>query len=139
MPLWSRILGGVLVFVTGFFLLTSALHGIKDALFGNPEVKREQGNTEIAKEQTKAESTIAGKTIENVHERDVYREHVTNIVHEAQGSVNNAWKGETVGKDVDAAGADALCRLSDSLCRGRDPAAQVQPVRGPVPPANGAR
>jgi hypothetical protein len=114
---------GAMVFAVSRF--SGAIHYL---IFGNTEAKVERGNVVVAKEQTKAEAKIADTAIEQVHERDVYREHVTNVVHDSEGKVDGAWHGETVGADVDAAGADALCRLHDTLCRGPRPAA-VQPLR----------
>lgn len=105
--------------------LSGTLHYL---IFGNTEASAARGETVVAKEQTKAEANIADQAVGQVHERDVYREHVTQVVHDSEGKVNGSWKGERVGKDVDAAGADALCRLHDSLCRGPRPA-PVQPVR----------
>jgi hypothetical protein len=102
-------------------------------------VAAEKGGRVVAEEQVKAEANIADKTIERVRERDVYREHVTNIVHEGQGKVDAVWDGKSVGKDADAAGAGALCKLHDSLCRGAPAGAEVQPVRQPVPGADRAR
>jgi hypothetical protein len=102
-------------------------------------VAAEKGGRIVAEEQVTAEANIADKTIERVREREVFREHVTNIVHEGQGKVNDAWKDESVGKDVDAAGADTLCRLHDSLCRSTPTGAPVQPVREPVSGADGTR
>ena len=128
LPLWVRIIATIVVIALGYFLITSGFNGIKQAIFGNPEVARQKANVSIAKEQTKAEGNIADGTIAAVREHDIYREHVTNIVHDSEGRVNNAWHGETIGTDVDAAGADALCQLHDSLCRGPRPA-PVQPLR----------
>lgn len=101
-------------------------------------VATERGGRIVAEEQVEAEANVADKAIERVHERDVYRERVKEIVTTSQEEVNHAWHGETVGADVDAAGAAALCRLRVDLCRGSG-AAQVQPVREPVPGANGTR
>lgn len=116
----------LLLLIVGIGIRASdALHVL---IFGNTEAQRQHGNAVVAREQTKAEGKIADKAIQSVQERDVYREHVTEIVHDSQGKVNNAWKGESVGKDVDAAGAAALCRLHDSLCR-QPPAKAVQPLR----------
>lgn len=126
--LWARIAISVSVAIIGYFLITSAFSGIKHAIFGNPEVKRERGNARVAQEQTTAEATIADGTINTVRERDVYREHVREIVREGQGAVNDAWNGETVGADVDRAGAATLCRVHNSLCRSA-PAEDVQPIR----------
>lgn len=102
----------------------------------NRRVGAEKGNRVVAQEQVKAETNIAAKTIENVHERDVYREIVTKTVHEAQENVNAADTGQQMDPAIDAAVAAGLCRVHDSLCR-RDPAAEeVQPVRQPVPGAH---
>jgi hypothetical protein len=102
-----------------------ALHVL---IFGNTEAKREQGNTRVAQEQTKAESNIAAGTIQTVHERDVYREHVTNIVREGQENIHAVDHGQPMDPAIDAATADALCRVHDSLCR-PGAAPPVQPVR----------
>jgi hypothetical protein len=125
---WARYVIIGCVVILAYFLITSAFTGVKHAIFGNPEVKREQGAKIVAEEQTEAEAEIADSTINHIRERDVYREHTREIVREGQGRVNDAWDGETVGADVDAAGADTLCRVHNSLCRGA-PAEGVQPVR----------
>lgn len=135
LSLLVRVIILIVVIALVYFLIASAYAGIKHAIFGNPEVERAQGNTIIAREDGKAEATIADNTIQRVREREVYREHVREIVRDGQGRVNNAWKGETVGRDVDAAGAATLCRVHDSLCR-PGAAAPVQPVREPVPGAD---
>ena len=116
------IVAALAVAVTRF---SGAIHYL---IFGNTEAKREHGNVVVAKEQIKAEAKIADTAVDRVHERDVYREHVTTVVHDSEGKVNGAWHGETVGPDVDAAGADALCRLHATLCRGTRPTA-MQPLR----------
>jgi hypothetical protein len=75
--LWPKIIIGIAaaLLVTGLAVRASgALHYI---IFGNTEAKRERGNTVVAQEQTKAEANIADGTIQTVHERDVYREHIT--------------------------------------------------------------
>jgi hypothetical protein len=133
--LWARIVIGACVLVLGYVLITSAFSGIKHAIFGNPEVKREQGRTIVAREDTKAEANIADGTIERVRERDVYREHVREIVREGQEKVNAADRGQQMDPEIDAAVAAGLCGVHDSLCR-RPPTAPVQPVRQPVPGEN---
>lgn len=102
-------------------------------------VAAEKGGRIVAEEQVKAEANIADKTIERVHERDVYREVIARTVQEGQEKVDAVWEGESVGKAADAAGADALCKLHDDLCRRAPAGAEVQPVRGPVSGADGAR
>ncbi len=125
---WARIVIFGCIAVLAFFLIASAFSGIKHAIFGNPEVQRQRGNAIVAEEQIEAEANIADGTIDTVRERDVYREHVREIVREGAQEVNDAWNGETVGKDVDASGAATLCRVHPSLCRGAG-AETVQPVR----------
>lgn len=138
LPWWARIAGTLALVGLGYFLLSNGLSGVRDAIFGNPEVRRERGNTVVSQEVGKAEANIADKSIERVRERDVYREHVRNVVIEGQKGVRDGWKGESVGTEVDAAGRAALCRLHDSFC-GPGAAKEVQPVRGPVPGADPAR
>lgn len=128
LPLWARIALYIVAIALLYFLITSAWGGIKDRIFGNPEVARQKANVIVAHEQTKAEGNIADGAVAAVREHDIYREHVTSVVHDSERKVNNAWHGETVGADVDAAGADALCRLHNDLCRGSR-AASVQPLR----------
>lgn len=132
---WARIVFGVSLAVIGYFLISSAFSGIKHAIFGNPEVKRERGNTVVAQEQTKAEATVADETINTVRERDVYREHVREIVREGQEKVNAVDHGQQMDPAIDAAVAAGLCGVHDSLCRSSG-AAPVQPVREPVPGAD---
>lgn len=130
--MWARIvIAGCIIFL-GWFLISNAFSGIKHAIFGNPEVKRERAAATVARENTKAEAAIADNTIEQVHERDVYREHVREIVRVNQERVNAADTGQRMDPAIDAAVAAGLCGVHDSLCRsGARPA--VQPVREPVP------
>lgn len=128
LSLWIRIAAYIIAALLAYLLITSAWSGIKDRIFGNPEVARQKANVVVAQEQTKAEGNIADGTIAAVREHDIYREHVTSVVHDSERKVSNAWHGETVGADVDAAGADALCRLHNDLCRGTS-TAPVQPLR----------
>jgi hypothetical protein len=118
--------------ILAYFLITSAVGGIRNAIFGNPEVKREHANTIVAKEQAKAEVATATQTLEKVHERDVYREHVTNVVHDAQENIDAADHGQQMDPEIDAATAAGLCRVHHSLCR-PGTTEDVQPVRQPVP------
>jgi hypothetical protein len=119
-------------------LLVNGVSSLRNAIFGNPEVKREQGRTVVAQEQGKAEATIADKTVEKVRERDVYREHIREVVRQGQEKVNAADKGQQMDPEIDAAVAAGLCGVHDSLCR-RPRATPVQPVRQPVPGADRAR
>lgn len=128
LPIWARIVLYVIAVALLYFVITSAWGGIKDRIFGNPEVTRQKAAVSVATQQGKAEANIADGTVGAVREQDIYREHVTNVVHDSEGRINNAWHNETVGTSVDAAGADALCQLHDSLCRGPR-AAPVQPLR----------
>lgn len=89
------------------------------------DLAKARGATIVATEQGTAESKIAGTAMDAMKERDVYHETVRTIVTEGRSNINDAWKGETVGADVDRAGAAALCRVHDSLCR-QPPAAKVQ-------------
>ena len=102
-------------------------------------VAAEKGGRVVAEHQVEAEANIADKTIENVHTREVYREHVTNIVREAQEGVNDVDQGQQMDPAIDAAVAAGLCRVHDSLCRRPPAGEEVQPVREPVPGADGAR
>lgn len=138
LTLWARGLILLGLAVLAYFLVSSGIGGIKSAIFGNPEVQRQRGGRVVAGEQAAAEAMIADGAIGAVREREIYREQVTTIVREGQGKVNDAWNGETVGHDVDAAGAAALCGMHDSLCR-RPGSAPVQPIREPVPGADRAR
>jgi len=102
-------------------------------LFIQPmDLKKAQADVIVGEEQLKAEQAIADQTNERFVEREVYRETVRNIVTESREQVDANWNGETVGRDVDAAGAAALCRLRDSFCRAGT-AAEVQPLRPAVP------
>ena len=102
-------------------------------------VAGEKGGRVVAEHQVEAEANIADRTIENVHTREVYREHVTNIVTKAQEEINRADEGQQMDPAIDAAAAAGLCRLRDSLCRRPAAPEEVQPVREPVPGADGAR
>jgi hypothetical protein len=131
--LWPKVVIGIAAALLATGLAVRAGGALKYMIFGNTEVKRERANTEVAKEQTKAEANIADKTIESVHERDVYREHVTDIVHDGQERVNAADHGQQMDPAIDAAVADGLCSVHDGLCRRPPGAAPLQPVREPVP------
>lgn len=96
-------------------------------LFQGQDLARERGGRTVAEGQRDAAEKTAGTTLDTIREREVYRETVRDIVTKSEEDVNAAWQGESVGKGVDRAGADALCRLHRDLCR--DPAAPVQPVR----------
>lgn len=102
---------------------------LRPIVFGRTDNARERGGRIVAEEQAKAGDKIAGKTLDTVHERDVYREHTREIIERRSEEVNNAWSGESVGKGVDAAGAAALCELHDDLCRRDRRPAEVQPIR----------
>ena len=106
--------------------------------FQGQDLARERGNRIVAEEQQRAEGRIVDGTMGAVKEREVYREHVTTVVREADEEIDHAWQGESVGIDVDRAGAAALCGLHDGLCR---PAAAeaVQPLRETVPGGDAAR
>jgi hypothetical protein len=132
---WIRVVLYAVGGIVAYFFVTSAVHGVKTAIFGDPEVKRAQAGTVVAKEQTKAEANIADNVIQTVHERDVYREHVREVVHDGQGKVNAVDHGQQMDPAIDAAVAAGLCSVHDSLCRGTG-AAPVQPVRQPVPGAH---
>jgi hypothetical protein len=90
---------------------------LKYIIFGNTEAKRERGNTVVAQQQTKAEANIADNTIQTVHERDVYREHVREVVHDGQEKVNAADHGQQMDPQLDDAIAAGLCGVHPSLCR----------------------
>jgi hypothetical protein len=90
------------------------------------ELAKEKGGRVVAEEQVKAGENIAAGTIEKIRERDVYREHTREIVERRTKEVDNAWKGETVGNEVDAAGAAALCELHVDLCRSDQHPEEVQ-------------
>lgn len=130
--LWARVVMAVAALLLVVGVSIRAGEAFKVLLFGNTEAKREHGNTLVAQEQTKAEASIADKTIQTVHERDVYREHITSVVHDGQERIHVADHGQQMDPAIDAAVADGLCRVHDSLCRPGS-AAAVQPVRRPVP------
>lgn len=93
------------------------------------DLAKAKGNAIVATENGKAEGNIADATMNAVAERDHGRDEIRVVVQEGRSKVNDAWKGETVGDDVDRAGADALCKLRpDRLCRGSGTPA-VQPIR----------
>lgn len=102
--------------------------GVYRLFFQGEDLAREKGNRIVAEEQVQAEGQIVDNAMSAVKEREVFREHVTTIVRESNQEVNDAWTGEQVGEDVDAAGAAALCSLHDSLCRPA-PSPAVQPIR----------
>lgn len=119
---WVRIALGLVV--AG--LLVWGGYTVIYRLFLQPaDLAREKGNRVVAEEQLNAEGKIADTTMNTIKERDVYREHVREIVTESRSEVDAAWTGETVGQDVDRIGAAALCQLHDSLCRAA-PAEEVQ-------------
>jgi hypothetical protein len=126
---WAvRIVVGLLVAALILFAvmrLPAVLHAL---IFGDPQSKIEHANAVVAREQTKAEANIATQTIEKVHEQDVYREHVTNVVHEAQEKVNEADHGQQMDPEIDAAVAAGLCKLNQQLCR-QSPASPGDPPK----------
>jgi hypothetical protein len=123
-----RIVYAVFVAVVIGLLIWLASAVVYRLFYQGQDLKKAQGNAIVATEQQKAEGNIATAAMGAMKERDVYHETVRTIVTEGRSNVNDAWKGETVGDDVDRAGADALCRLHNSLCR-QPPAAPVQQVR----------
>lgn len=109
-------------------LAWGAYSWLKNSFFGGAEAVRQGAERVIQEELTgAAEETgrAAGEEIVRTYE---YRTEQRTIVREGQANVDRAWDGETVGEDVDAAGADALCRLHHSLCRDTGPAG-LRPVR----------
>lgn len=127
--IWARVIMGIAALLLVIGLSVRFAEGLKVMLFGNTEAKREHANVVVAQEQTKAESKIADATIQTVHERDVYREHVTQVVHDGQERVNAADHGQQMDPAIDAAVAAGLCSLHDSLCRRAQRSEAVQPVR----------
>lgn len=127
--IWVRIVLVIVAIVAIIAIGIRAQGAIKYMIFGDTEAKRERGNTEVAKEQTHAEANIADKAIQTVHERDVYREHVTQVVHDNQEKVNAADHGQQMDPAIDAAVAAGLCSVHDSLCRQPPRPAALQPVR----------
>lgn len=89
-------------------------------VFGGREAIKAHAETQVA--QVHADSTTqAGQTATSeVIKRYEYHTEVDKTVEKGQQGVDNAYHGETVGNDVDAAGAAALCSLDPSLCRVRD-------------------
>jgi predicted metalloprotease len=106
---WRIVIGLV---VTGLLFVV-----VYRLFFQGQDLAREKGNRIVAEEQNTAEGQIVDNTMKAIRSRDIYREHTTTIVRESREEINNAWTGETVGQAVDAAGADALCRMHDDLCR----------------------
>lgn len=130
-PLWARALAGIAALALVALLLSSMVTGLRDRIFGNPEVAREKGNGAVAREETRAAEQTTDQTIDAVRERDVYRETVREVVRQGQERINAADHGQQMDPAIDAATADSLCRLHDSLCR-RPAGAAVQPLREPV-------
>jgi hypothetical protein len=126
-PTWRILSGIAAVVILGLiaWLLWAVVYRL---FFQGQDLAKEKGNAIVAQEQGKAESNIAVKTLDSVKERDAGREEIRIIVQEGRSRVDEAYKGETVGVDVDRAGADALCRVHNGLCRHPGPAT-VQPVR----------
>jgi hypothetical protein len=127
--LWPKIIIGIAAALLLIGFTVRAGGALKYIIFGNTEAKRERGNTKVAQEQTKAEGNIADNTIQTVHERDVYREHVTQIVHDGQERIHAVDKGQQMDPAIDAAGAAALCSVYYGLCRRAPGSEAVQPVR----------
>lgn len=92
------------------------------------DLTKAKGDAVVATEQGTAETRVVDQTMNTVRERDRGRDEIRIVVQEGRSNVNDAWKGESVGTDVDRAGAAALCGVHDSLCR-QPPAPPVQPVR----------
>lgn len=126
---WARLVIGLAVLLLVVGLGIRMTGAVKYLIFGDTEAKREHANTVVAQEQTKAEANVADKTIATVHERDVYREHITNVVHDSQGKIHAVDQGQPMDPAIDAAVAAGLCSVHDSLCRRLPGPAPVQPVR----------
>lgn len=119
-----RLIAGTIVLLVVLTLGFAVYKGLY-WMFGGKEAARERGNAIVAEEQGKAAVGAAQTATNKVIERYEYHKEVDRVVVQGQQGVNNAWKGESVGKDVDAAGRAALCGLHDSFCGGAE-APQVQ-------------
>lgn len=124
----------------GAFLIVAVIVGVLvyRIFFQAQDLARARGNNIEAGEQGRAEGKIVGATIDAMKDGRQEQQRVNVVVTDARSKVDEAWHGETVGDDVDAAGAAALCSLHDSLCR-LPPAEAVQPLHGPVPRADEPR
>lgn len=113
----ARLVIGLAVILLVVGVAVSSLQSLRNAIFGNPEVIRQQGETIIAEEQGNAARNAGISAGQKIVERYEYHRVVDRLVAEGQGGVNDAWNGESVGKDVDTAGRAALCGLHDSYCQ----------------------
>lgn len=115
--LWPRIIIGVAVLAIVVGVGVRAAGALKYLIFGNTEAKEARANTVVAEEQGQAARDTgieAANTVVRTHERYV---EVEKIVREGQDAIRDADNGEEMAPGIDAAGADALCRLHDDLCR----------------------
>lgn len=122
---WASAIASLVAVALVVWLLWAVVYRL---FYQGQDLAKAKGNAIVATEQGTAEANIAGKTMDAVGERSRGRDEIHIVVQDGRSKVNDAWKGESVGIDVDRAGAAALCGVHDSLCR-HAPAAPVQPVR----------
>lgn len=117
LPLWAKLITYVVAALLAIFMVARLIGALQIALFGDPRVKQEHGNAVVAQEQTQAAKDTgleATNTVVRTYERTVQVDHV---VREGQNAIQRADKGQQMDPAIDAATADALCRVHDSLCR----------------------
>lgn len=117
LPLWAKLIAYVVAALLAIFVVARLIGALQIALFGDPRVKQEHGNAVVAQEQTQAAKDTgleATNTVVRTYERTVQVDHV---VREGQNAIQRADKGQQMDPAIDAATADALCRVHDSLCR----------------------
>lgn len=110
----------VIATAAGLLMLGIGIRGVqafKVFLFGNTEAKEARANTVIAEEEGIAarETGIeAANTVTRTFERHT---EVERIVRETNDAIARADRGQPMDPELDAAGADGLCRMHDDLCR----------------------
>ena len=117
LPLWAKLIAYVVAAMLATFVVARLIGALQIAFFGDPRLKQEHGNTVVAQEQTQAAKDTgleATNTVVRTYERTVQVDHV---VREGQNAIQRADKGQQMDPAIDAATADALCRVHNSLCR----------------------
>lgn len=115
--LWAKIVIAIAVGLLAIGLAVRAGGALKYLIFGNTEAKEARANTVVAEEQGRASKETGIEAAETVVRTYEYHTTVDRTVKEGQNAVNRADKGQQMDPAIDAAGADALCRLSQDLCR----------------------
>lgn len=117
LPIWAKLIAYAVAAIIAFFLIARVIGGLRIALFGDPRVAQEHGNTVVAEEQGQAAKDIGLEATNTVTRTYEYHTTVDRVVKEGQNEINKADHGQQMDPAIDAATANALCSVHDSLCR----------------------